>query len=147
MKVAATSQGRVCGYFLDAQLGDAPLETAQQKYGCTDAEAIHALSDQDFQEIFENRDGRGLYWHGDNNSLTVRPAQMPSVNSTTIIADNEDQFVLTGLPENAEVFVNNEPAGVVSGGVFSMVSDSPGTYQIRSTVWPYEDYHILVEAE
>lgn len=66
-----------------------------------------------------------------------------TVNKTTIENDGEDQYVISGLPTDTQVFVDNVLIGTFTGQ-FSMVSHEEGTYAIRLTHPHYLDHSTQV---
>lgn len=78
--------------------------------------------------------------------LNGTPANRPTFNVSwrdgkhAILADMVDSCWLDGIPAGATVIVDKQPVPVTNGSV-QLGADTPGTYTVSITAWPYLDWH------
>jgi len=148
MMAALDMRGGVLGYFIEAQVGNDPaaaLSVIQQKYGVSDAVDV-VLIDEEFHELAMRGQESGQQAYVENDMAQLRPLINATIPSDPIQGDGSVAHNTSGLPENASVTVDGVDAGTVSGGVFSLVADTPGAYTVIVEKWPYMPLIYVVEA-
>lgn len=140
MKACVNPQGTVVGYFLDAQLPDG--EAGLSRYGLAGNSLIEIDEAAHAACMEAQAGGSGAYVQ--NGAVLPRP-KITAATNAEIAADGVQEHRATGLPDGAEVYVDGQLAGTVSGGEFVMVTDTPGTYEVRVSLWPFMDMHYTVE--
>lgn len=79
-----------------------------------------------------------------NGVLQFRPLYEIDITKTTIAADGLDETILTNIPENTPIYIDDEM--YVVSGTLTLNSDVPATYKIHIDNFPYMLWMVEVEA-
>ncbi len=84
-----------------------------------------------------------------NNSLTIRPTQLTTLDKTTITANGVDIISITNAPDGTFTAVNTVTKDTITGpinGSDTFSTTIAGTYKITIVAWPYLDFETTIEA-
>jgi len=80
------------------------------------------------------------------STIISRPIITATISSTTLSANAIDSIEISTLPIPCTITVNSETYEVTDG-VFEFTVDTPGTYIIKATCFPYQPKEWEVTAE
>jgi len=80
------------------------------------------------------------------NAVLSRPTITASISSTILSANAIDSIEISNLPTPCTITVNSDTYEVTDG-VFEFTVDTPGTYIIKATCFPYQPKEWEVTAE
>lgn len=90
---------------------------------------------------------RSWNYYVNNGSLTEKVAHTYSINKTTLLADDEDEIIITGLHNPTTVTTNpGDFTDVVTDGEFRLSVDLAGQYRLKLQAIPYLDEEVTIEA-
>lgn len=87
----------------------------------------------------------------DNREIVAdRPELIVDIQNDkrTLVADGEDNIILTGLPDPCEIIIDASDPDVetetvtVTGGGFVFIADDPGIYTVEVRRWPFLPFEI-----
>lgn len=64
----------------------------------------------------------------------------------TIVANGQDETLLTGLPSPCKVYINETTEVNVPDGILALSTDQEATFVIAIDMWPYLEAKFVVEA-
>ena len=87
-----------------------------------------------------------LYYDHTIEQITPRPIITATLNKTHIFDNGTDTAIISTLPIPCTITVNSDTYEVTDG-VFEFTVDTPGTYIIKATCFPYQPKSWEVIAE
>lgn len=85
-------------------------------------------------------------WYVQNDRLVARPELAISQNKAELLADGVDEMILSGFPIPCELTVNGQ-AITLTEGRLTLSADTPATYRIECSQWPWRDWIGLIVAK
>lgn len=81
--------------------------------------------------------------------VTRRPSMQDVLycTKTTIKADSVDTCLIQDVPEGANVKINSNDMGPLTGGTLELQADTIGEYHIEFSLWPYLPASLVIVAE
>lgn len=86
------------------------------------------------------------YFDFELNDKAPRLEMPVTVSKTAITADDTDQAVIGGIPEEALLFLDGEIVVGFEGPTLEISSGMPATYRVRLECWPYRPYETEIVA-
>ena len=85
-------------------------------------------------------------WYVEEGEMSPRPDAGISIDKTSINADGQDAATIAGIPVPAIILVDGVER-TVEDGQLEIVSETPATYTIEFTTWPYLPWRAEVTAQ
>ena len=79
------------------------------------------------------------------NAPTLRPDMEPAISKTEVLADGEDEVLITNLPIPTTVNVKGQITEVDDGELV-LTFDTPGEYRIQLEAFPYLPFETVIHA-
>lgn len=69
-----------------------------------------------------------------------------TIDKTTVTANSLDFATIAGVPSGAELFIDGVSQGIADGTDIELTFDYPGSYDIKSVLFPYLDWEAVIYA-
>jgi len=81
-----------------------------------------------------------------NNTVTDKVSMETSINKATVIANSIDTIVISNIPNDAELLINNESIEIITDGTAELTFDAVGEYSVKLDVFPYLEQEYIINA-
>lgn len=111
---------------------------------CSESASLSLRNDEEVGLIEGFVDGNLKYFVDD--VAVDRPVIVPTISSSTIAADGIEECIISNIPANFKIFIDNQFFGTSDGTDIAFTFDLDGTYTIRFVGFPEMPLEVTIDA-